>query len=190
MSDGSAPPPLRLEGVARSYRTGVELSGFASANDKVSLSSTLTLSRNRILNYQDVSYDADYNPVVGEPRTSTISYSPAVVSAHTLEGQPLRGLRLALLYKTVSRQYLDNSANRNRCLDPYQVLDFRVRYSIRPTFVKEIELGLLVNNVLNRRFEANGYTYSYIGASGRLETFNWYFPQATRNFLASVGVKF
>ncbi|OUJ75640.1 TonB-dependent receptor [Hymenobacter crusticola] len=176
--------------VARSYRTGLELTGSASANDKISLSSTITVSRNRILGYRDVTYDADYNPVVAEARTSTISYSPSVVSAHTLEGQPLKGLRVALLYKTVSRQYLDNSANYGRRIMPYQVMDFRVRYAIHPTFVKEIELGLLVNNVLNRKYVANGYTYSYLGASGGLDTFNWYFPQATRNVLASVGVKF
>ncbi|MBD2714551.1 TonB-dependent receptor [Microvirga sp. STR05] len=181
--------PLRTN-VARSYRRGVELTGFISADDKISLSSTLTLSRNRILNYRDVTYDADYNPVVGEARTSAISYSPNTVSAHTLEGQPLQGLRVALLYKTVSRQYLDNSENIARSIKAYQVLDFRVRYSIKPQFVKEIELGLLVNNVLNREYVANGYTYSYPGASGGLDTFNWFFPQATRNFLASVGVKF
>ncbi|GAB3292702.1 TonB-dependent receptor [Hymenobacter humi] len=177
--------------VARSYRRGVELSGFISADDKVSLSSTLTLSQNRILGYRDVSYDADYNPVVAaEGRTTTISYSPASVSAHTLEGQPLKGLRLALLYKTVSRQYLDNSASAARSLRPYQTLDFRVRYTIHPTFMKEIELALLVNNVLNREYEANGYTYGYVGASGQPETFNYYFPQATRNFLGSVNLKF
>lgn len=177
--------------VARSYRTGVELSGFASANDKISLSSTLTLSRNRILGFREVIYDADYTPIVAsEARSTTISYSPSVVSAHTLEGQPLKGLRLALLYKTVSRQYLDNSTSEDRRLKPYQVLDFRLRYSIYPSFMKEVELGLLVNNVLNRRYEANGYTYGYPDATGRQQTFNWYFPQATRNFLASVGVKF
>ncbi|UOR05458.1 TonB-dependent receptor [Hymenobacter aerilatus] len=176
--------------VARSYRRGVELTGFASANDQISLSSTLTVSQNRILGYQGVSYDENYEPVTEAPRTSTISYSPNVVSAHTLEGQPLPGLRLALLYKTVSRQYLDNTTSEDRRIRPYQVLDFRARYTIRPKFVKEIELALLVNNVLNRRYVANGYTYSYLGASGGLDTFNWYFPQATRNFLASVGVKF
>ena len=176
--------------VARSYRRGVELSGFVSANDKISLSTTLTLSQNRILNYQDVVYDANYEPVVAAPRTSTISYSPSVVSAHTLEGQPLKGLRVALLLKTVGRQYLDNSQNEARSIRPYETLDFRLRYALHPSFMKEVELGLLVNNVLNREYVANGYTYSYIGASGQPETFNWFFPQATRNFLASVGLKF
>ncbi|GAB3582833.1 TonB-dependent receptor [Hymenobacter daeguensis] len=176
--------------VARSYRRGVELSGSLSANDKISFSGSVTLSQNRILDYQDVTYDADYNPVLAAPRTSAISYSPAVVSAYTLEGQPLKGLRAALLFKTVSRQYLDNSENASRSIDPYQTLDFRLRYTLHPSFMKEIELGLLVNNVLNREYVANGYTYSYIGASGHQETFNWFFPQATRNYLASVGLKF
>ena len=181
--------PLRTN-VARSYRRGVELTGFVSANDKISLSSTLTLSQNRILNYRDVVYDENFEAVVAAPRTSAISYSPAVVSAHTLEGQPLKNLRVALLLKTVARQYLDNSENKNRSIKPYNTLDFRVRYAIHPSFMKEIELAVLVNNVLNREYVANGYTYSYVGFSGRQETFNYFYPQATRNFLASVGVKF
>ncbi|GAA4043920.1 TonB-dependent receptor [Hymenobacter glaciei] len=180
--------------VARSYRRGVELSGFVSANDRISLSSTLTLSQNRILDYRDYTYTYDMNYVVtteiSAPRTSTISYSPSVVSAHTLEGQPVKGLRVALLLKTVSRQYLDNSQSERRSLDPYHTLDFRLRYAIHPSFMKEIELGLLVNNLLNREYSANGYTYTYQGASGNQETFNWFYPQATRNYLASVGLKF
>ncbi|GAA4368328.1 TonB-dependent receptor [Hymenobacter saemangeumensis] len=181
--------PLRTN-VARSYRRGVELTGFVSADDKISFSTTQTLSQNHILDYRGVSYDANFNPIEAASRTSTISYSPALVSAQTLEGQPLKNLRLALLYKAVSRQYLDNSENQRRSLDPYQVLDLRIRYAIHPSFLKEIELALLVNNLLNREYVTNGYTYSYIGASRREETFNWYYPQATRNFLASVGVKF
>ncbi|OWP61415.1 TonB-dependent receptor [Hymenobacter amundsenii] len=175
--------PLRTN-VARSYRRGLELTGFLSANDKISLSSTLTLSQNRILDYREATTDSTF-----VLRTSTISYSPSVISAHTLEGQPLKGLRAALLYKTVSRQYLDNSASYNSRIKPYQVLDFRLRYTIRPVFIKEIELGLLVNNVLNRRYAANGYTYGYPGADGQQQTFNWYYPQATRNFLLSIGAK-
>ncbi|TGE27042.1 TonB-dependent receptor [Hymenobacter metallicola] len=177
--------------VARSYRTGLELSGSVAAQDVLSLSSTLTLSRNRILNYRETVYNENFEPVTAsEGRLSTISYSPAVVSAHTLEGQPLKGLRVALLYKTVSEQFLDNSASDAKRIAPYQVLDLRLRYTIRPVFVKEIELGLLVNNLLNREYVANGYTYGYPDATGRQQIFNFYFPQATRNYLASVGVKF
>lgn len=177
--------------VARSYRTGVELTAGAAYQDKIGLNLTGTFSRNRILDFRNVTYDADYNIVIDDvARTTTISYSPSFVGAATLEGQPLKGLRLALLGKAVSQQFLDNTASQQRRIAPYQVLDFRARYSIHPSFMREIELGLLVNNVLSRKYVTNGYTYSYVGASGGPETFNWYFPQATRNFLVSVGVKF
>ena len=90
----------------------------------------------------------------------------------------------------MSRQYLDNSTREDRSIKPYQVLDFRLRYALHPSFMKEIELALLVNNVLNSQYVANGYTYGYVGASGNQETFNWYYPQATRNFLTSVNLRF
>ena len=84
--------------VARSYRRGVELSGFVSADDKISLSSTPhpEPEPHSGLPRRDATTPTT-TAVVAAPRTSTISYSPAVVSAHTLEGQPLKGLRLALL---------------------------------------------------------------------------------------------
>ncbi|TYZ09617.1 TonB-dependent receptor [Hymenobacter lutimineralis] len=182
--------PLRTN-APRSYRAGVELTGAYQPLTWLNLSSTLTLSRNRIQNYRAVTYDKDYNPVVAEVgRNTTISYSPAVVSAHTLEVMPVKNLRAALLYKTVSRQFLDNTASANKAIAAYQVLDLRLRYTLRPAFMRELELGLLVSNLLNREYVANGYTYGYPDAEGQQLTFNYYYPQATRNFLASVGVKF
>ena len=61
-------------------------------------------------------------------------------------------------------------------------------------FINYFDLdGLLTEeHLLIRQYVANGYTYSYAyqGASGQQETFNWFYPQATRNYLASVGLKF
>jgi iron complex outermembrane receptor protein len=56
-----------------------------------------------------------------------------------------------------------------------------------------MELTLLINNIFNRLYEPNGYTFSYFipgeGASGReLATENFFYPQAGTNFLA--GIKF
>ena len=182
--------PLRTN-APRSYRAGVELTAAYQPLGWLTLNSTLTLSRNRILDYRAVTYDKDYNPVVAaEGRTTTISYSPSVVSAHTVEVMPVKGLRAALLYKTVGRQYLDNTESANKAVAAYQVLDLRLRYTVQPSFMRELELGLLVNNLLNREYVANGYTYGYPDATGQPLTFSYYYPQATRNFLASVGVKF
>ncbi|TGE19953.1 TonB-dependent receptor [Hymenobacter elongatus] len=183
--------------IPSSYRTGIELSAGAGwLQNRLTLSTTLTVSRNQLREFREVVaiYDENYT-VVGtqetELRNSTISYSPAVVSGSSVEGEPLKGLRVAVLYKTVSRQFLDNSATDTRSIKPYQVADLRVRYTLRPAWVKEIELGLLVNNLFSREYVANGYTFGGIYQPGTdRQSFNYFYPQATRNFLASVGVKF
>lgn len=187
--------PLRTN-IKNSYRTGVELAGSLNWCERVEMSSTLTLSRNKINDYLETVYvyDAEYNvenTVTNRYPKTAISFSPHVVSAHQLEVQPVTGLKAAVLYKTVSRQYLDNTASRQRQLKGYQVTDLRLRYTLQPDFLEELEIALLVNNMLNRKYEANGYTFSefYSGDPTRFD-YNYYYPQATRNFLLSVGVKF
>ncbi|MEJ8800908.1 TonB-dependent receptor [Pontibacter sp. H249] len=187
--------PLRTN-IKDSYRTGMELAGMVNFNDFVELSSNVTFSRNKIRNFTDYLYvyDDDYNveDVVETSYSETdISFSPAVVSAHKLEVQPLKGFRAAILYKTVGKQYLDNTGSEDRKIDAYQVADLRLRYTLKPSFMKELELALLVNNLLNQKYVANGYTWSeqYVGDNTRYD-YNYYYPQATRNFLLSLGVKF
>ena len=187
--------PLRTN-IKNSYRTGIELAGMLNLNDFVEMRSTLTLSRNKIRNYNETVYvyDADYNvenTLENTYNETDISFSPAVISSYTLEVQPLKGLKAAFLYKTVSRQYLDNTSSDARKINGYQVADLRLRYTLQPPFMKELEVALLVNNLFNRKYEANGYTFSesYSGDATRYD-YNYYYPQATRNFLLSVGLKF
>jgi iron complex outermembrane receptor protein len=53
--------------------------------------------------------------------------------------------------------------------------------------VKELKVGLLVNNVFNYLYENNGYTFGYI-SGGKTIRENYYFPQAGRNFLLRVTI--
>ncbi|WP_233507314.1 TonB-dependent receptor [Adhaeribacter pallidiroseus] len=182
--------------IKRSYRTGVELAGLINWHDLVEVSSTLTLSRNKIKNYAETVYvyDADYNvenTVINNYKETDISFSPNIISAHKVEVQPIKGFKAALLYKTVSQQYLDNTSSEDRKINGYQVADLRFRYIIQPGFMKELEFAFLLNNVFNKKYEANGYTFSeqYSGDPTRYD-YNYYYPQATRNFLLSVGLKF
>ena len=46
----------------------------------------------------------------------------------------------------------------------------------------------MLNNVLNKAYESNGYTYSYI-YGGANTTQNFYYPQAGFNWLLGVNVK-
>ncbi|MGV3502217.1 MAG: TonB-dependent receptor [Adhaeribacter sp.] len=187
--------PLRTN-IRDSYRAGIELAGLVHLQEFAQLSSTLTLSRNKIRNYRETvyEYDPDYN-VTGvqenEYRETDISFSPNVVSSHQLEVLPLPGLRAALLYKTVGRQFLDNTSSQDRQIAGYGVMDLRLRYLLRPGFLREAEIALLLNNVLNKKYVNNGYTFSeqYAGDPGRYD-YNYYYPQATRNFLVSLNLRF
>lgn len=47
----------------------------------------------------------------------------------------------------------------------------------------------MVNNVLSHEYESNGYTYGFVVGPDVYRE-NYYFPQAGRNFLAMVTLKF
>ena len=178
--------------VRSSYRTGVELSAAAQLAKQFTISANTTLSRNKINNYVD--YVADYDNG-GEKTTgygkTNISFSPNLTAASTLEYQPVTGLRVALLSKHVSRQYLDNTSTRARSIDSYFVNDVRVRYLWHPgkLGLREVEMAVLINNIFSAEYENNGYTYGYI-SGGQTQYFNYHYPQAPRNVLASLNLRF
>ncbi len=182
--------------VRASYRAGVELTAAAElVPDRLTISGNATLSRNRINSYRDYvsAYDADFNFVQEEAtayRETTIALSPEIIGAATLEGVARPGLRLALLGKHVGRQYLDNTETRARSLDAYTVVDARVQYQRAVTFLglREVEAGVLVVNVLGERYASNGFTYGY-SVGGTRYDFPSLYPQAGRNFLASLSLR-
>ena len=90
--------------------------------------------------------------------------------------------------KYVSRQYLDNTSNKARRLDAFYVQDIRMAYIISKVFFKEINLVAQVNNAFNKKYEPNGYTFSYL-YGGSVITENYYFPMAGLNFMLAVNVK-
>ncbi|MFD3000242.1 TonB-dependent receptor [Pontibacter toksunensis] len=174
-----------------SYRQGVELAGAMRLGEVASFTTNLAYSQNKINGFSEFIDDYDTGDQArNNYGTTTIAFSPKWVTTNQLEVQVLKGLRAAFIYKSVSKQYLDNTENESRIIPAYQVGDLRLRYNIGfKNVLKDLELGLLVNNVFNELYAANGYTFSYI-AGGAPITENFYFPQATRNYLLSVGLKF
>lgn len=177
--------------VRDSYRTGLELQAAARLANKLTLSPTATLSRNKINNYTD--YLADYDQ--GGERATTypqtdISFSPSLTFAYTVEYEPLPGLKLATLARYAGRQYLDNTSTARRSIAPYYVQDVRLRYLWHPAQLglREVELAVLLNNVLGAEYVNNGYTYGYL-SGGREQYFSYFYPQAKTNFLASLNLR-
>jgi iron complex outermembrane receptor protein len=176
--------------VPRSYRAGIELEGAVAITKNLKWNANATFSQNKInnfteyiLNYDNGGYDEIHHG------KSDISFSPNVIVGSQLSFTPKKQLELALLTKYVGKQYLDNTSTETRKLDAYFTNDIRLTWTITPSWIKEIGVNLLVNNVFNELYESNGYTYGYI--AGKVHTQeNFYFPQAGTNFLVGLNFKF
>jgi iron complex outermembrane receptor protein len=178
------------QNVEDSYRYGIEADGRIQINNKLSWSLTAAISDNKIKNFTEYADDYDNGgQIVSSYRNTDLAFSPKFIGSAELGFQPFKKTEIALLSKYVSKQYLDNTSNSQRSLDAFFVNDLRLRYNTSFKGVKNIGLTLLVNNVFSELYEANGYTFSYM-YGGAFTTENYYYPQAPRNFLLSLGLKF
>jgi iron complex outermembrane receptor protein len=176
--------------VPKSYRTGIELEGAVAFNRFLKWNANATFSQNKIKNFTEyiVDYDNGGYKMVDHGK-SDISFSPNVIVGSQFTYSLRKNLELALLTKYVGKQYLDNTSTETRKLDAYLTNDIRLSWTIKPSWANEIAFNLLVNNVLDEKYESNGYTYGYM-YGGALTQENFYFPQAGRNFLIGVNFRF
>jgi iron complex outermembrane recepter protein len=175
--------------IPNSYRTGIELAASASPAKWLNISANLALSKNKVKDFTE--YIDDYD-AGGQKNfrysTSDIAFSPAIVGAASLHFLPVKNLDISLLNKYVGKQYLDNTQNENRKLDAYFVQDIISSYTINKGWLKEATVILQANNIFNKKYEPNGYTFSYI-YGGELTTENYYFPMAGTNFMVGLNIK-
>lgn len=178
------------QNVNQSSRIGIELDAAYVISPKFEINTNAALSRNKIKDYVDYTIDyATGENIIKNYSNPDISFSPRVVIGGELVFSPIKSLALALQSKYVAKQFMDNTQNETRKLAAYWVNNFRLGYDFKLQGIKNANIGLLVNNVLNKKYESNGYTYSY-GYDGAITTENFYFAQAGTNFMLSLNVKF
>ncbi len=173
-----------------SYRMGLEFSGKADLLQWLNATANIAFSRNKIKDFTE--YIDDYDN--GGQKTfqyhnTDISFSPNIVAGATINFIPFRNTEFSLLSKYVGREFLDNTAQVSRSLDPFYVQDARASFKLSNKIAKEINFVLQVNNIFDKKYEPNGYTFSYF-YSGSLATENFYFPMAGTNFMAAINIKF
>ncbi|MBO0950415.1 TonB-dependent receptor [Fibrella forsythiae] len=174
--------------VPSSYRAGIEAEVTTLLTKALRWSVNGTFSQNKIRNYTQF-FDSDAGQEARQFSQTDIAFSPNVIAGSQLLLTAAKGLEIGLLSKYVGKQFLDNTSSDARKIDAYFVNDLRFIYTLKPTFAKEIVFTLLVNNLFSERYVSNGYTYGYV-SEGRLDSYNYYYPQATRNVLAGVRVRF
>jgi len=182
-----------MTNVPESFRAGVEVFTSLLPVRWFQWDMNAAFSRNRILDFTEYvdAYDADWNyfQQVNILGNTDIAFSPSIVAGNNFMFKPVKNLELNLISKYVSRQYIDNSANKARSLDPFFVTNALIRYKITTRFIREIGLSLMVNNIFNEKYESNAWVYRWI-EGGTENTVDGYFPQAGTNFLGSVSLKF
>jgi iron complex outermembrane recepter protein len=176
--------------VKNSYRAGIEASARVKVAEPLNWYVNATWSVNKIKDFEQFLQNYDTGTLDGTPYKSTnIAYSPDFTGSSTISYKPVKNAEIAFISKYVSRQYLDNTSTVSRSLDGYMVSDVRLNYNFKIKGVKNVGVGLLVNNVFSKKYQSDGATYPDI-EGGKVVNYNYLFPQAPINFLASLNLKF
>ena len=182
-----------MTNVDKSYRLGIELATGVKIANKLSIDFGATLSRNKIKNFTEYIDNWDNwetgEQTVRELGETDISFSPEIIANSNISFEILKNLKINLISKFVGKQFIDNTSNNEKTLDPYFVSDLKLSYSIYFKGIKEINFNILVNNLFNYQYESNAWVYSYI-YENKEYTMDGYFPQAGINIIGGINIKF
>ena len=185
--------PVRTN-VKDSYRLGLELSDTYAISSRWNIGGNLALSRNIIPDYTEYvdQYDDEFR-FVGQEKTeykqTEIAFSPALIGGLNTVFSPTPAWTFSWETRYVSRQYMDNTATKNRSIDPYSYSNFRFSYERPLLGAENVTLALDLRNIFGAAYESSGYTFGYYQGGVR-QDFNYYYPQAGFHFLATVNVRF
>lgn len=175
--------------VDKSYRTGIELQGSYVFSNWLNVVANITFSKNKIKDFVEYFDDYDNGGQIAIKHTNTdITLSPNITSFGQINFIASKNLTFSLNSKYVGKQYLDNTQNESRILNSYYTQDVKVFYKLNNKIFKETFLIASLNNVFNKKYQPNGYTFSYL-YGGSVTTENYYFPMAGTNFMLSLNIK-
>ena len=178
-----------------SHRMGIELQAGADITPWLTIEGNAALSKNKIKDFDEVVEDWDTGSQTIHYDNSTLAFSPSAI-LNGFVNIHWKGIQATWHTNYVSRQYLDNTENKQRSLPAYSVSNVSASYTIHPSaLLKEIVIGLNANNIFNRRYAASGWVYSAIYESGGHTNDNRYYqigfiPMAGFTMMGNVTLKF
>lgn len=184
--------------IKQSYRMGIELSAGCNVTPWLSLEGNAALSQNKVKDfdeYASVNWDDDWRVIHYD--NSTLAFSPSTI-LNGFANFHYRGFQAVWHTNFVSRQYLDNTENKDRSLPGYSVTNLSFSYTaqVRKAMgVKGVVLGLDFNNIFARRYATSGWVYSSIVEEYGHPNDNRYYqigfiPAAGFTAMGSITLKF
>jgi iron complex outermembrane receptor protein len=195
--------------VPDSYRSGIELEASGNFGSRMTLTGNAAFSRNKVKEFTEYrdNWDTGEQEVIKYNDTD-LAFSPNVVARGEASFVILQGskssLSASLSGKYVGKQFLDNTSNENTALPGFFFSDLRLNYDLKKVVGENLSLIFSVNNLFDNKFSSNGWTYRFVSEGydprpddpySRLESGNVYnltgfFPQAGRNWMATLRLCF
>lgn len=177
--------------VDKSFRRGIEISSSYGINKNLFLSGNFSINENKITDFNDILYDYTngFDVISTRLEDTDIALSPRFTGQMALQLVDWNNFSVDWSHNYVGKQFLDNTSNQDRMIDSYYTSNVALSWHSKPTSIfKNINIQLHLNNIWNTEYEAFGYTYSY--RFGETITENFYYPQATFNWMLGVIVDF
>ena len=186
-----------MTNVPESYRAGIELLAGIRLSPQLELAFNFAVSENRIKDYTEYVDNWDYwdDPeneplqIVRQLGSTELSFSPPLIAGSEITWRPVENMSFNFTSKYVDRQFIDNSASRERMLDPYFFSDLRFNYIIKSPWFGDLGINFLIGNIFNAKFETNAWIYRYIYQREE-QYMDGFFPQAGRHFFSGVSIRF
>ena len=180
-----------------SYRMGIEASAALDMTSWLSIEGNAALSKNKIKDFDEVVEDWDNGTQTLHYDKSTLAFSPSTILNGFIKLHH-RGWLAVWHTNFVSRQYLDNTENIDRSLPCYSTSDFSVSYTSKVSKalgLKEVTIGMNLNNIFGRRYASSGWVYSAICDSYGHPNDNRYYqigfiPMAGFTAMGNITLKF
>ena len=185
--------PIRATS-GKSYRLGLEIDADLKLNEQFSIKSNAAFSTNK-----NEDFTAPINGNLVNLGDTPLSFSPNVIVGNMVMYQPSKNLQISFLSKYVGKQFMSNlnsSVSKLDVLDSYFTSDLNFVYEIVTKKVFDaIIISGIINNIFNTEYVDRGFYYTYDDTWSSPDSVTsldgaGYYPQATRNFLVGVTLKF
>lgn len=181
--------------VADSYRMGIELMAGFRLGRHFSWDVNATWSRNRVQDFTETLYENE--DVTGEKWVIHHGDTPIAFSPDFLLNSGLaykyKRFEVSLQSQYVSKQYMSNACEEDHILDAYFVNNLSMNYTFRLPKVQSVTLGVTVYNLLNEKYENNGYAGSgfYFDGSEKVRyNYAGYAAQAGTHVMGNISINF
>ncbi len=194
--------------IPKSYRMGVEMQLDIDITPWLTLAANTAISENKLKDFDEVVEDWDAAEGIRTIHYDdcTLAFSPSYIT-NAFARFHYQGLQAVWHTGMVSRQYLDNTQNRDRSLPSYEVSNISLTYTLQGArdrkestsswnkWFREMLFNVSLNNIFNKRYATSGWVYSAIYESGGHPNDNRYYqigfiPAAGFTIQGGVSVKF